>query len=67
MSDAATTLLHRRLAGERVEITEETRLLYRELTEAGLMIALHTSALGRDSAYRLSDVACDLRDRLLRP
>jgi hypothetical protein len=62
LSDAALALLRRRLRGERVEVTDETRPLYRELVEAGMMIPLHTFALGRESAYRLTDAACDLRD-----
>lgn len=62
LSDPAADLLRRRLAGERVEVTEETRPLYSELVQAGMMIPLHTFALGRDSAYRLTDAACDLRD-----
>jgi hypothetical protein len=32
--------------------------------DAGLMIPLHTFALGPNSAYRLTDAACDLRDRV---
>jgi hypothetical protein len=47
---------------ERVEVSDENRPLYRELVPAGLMMPLHTFALGRDSAYRLTDAACDLRD-----
>jgi hypothetical protein len=62
LSENAVVLLRRRLAGERVEVTDETRPFYRELVEAGMMISLHTFALGRDSAYRLTDAACDLRD-----
>ena len=52
------------LAGERVEITDDTRPLYRELVAAGWMIPLHTFALGSESAYRLTEQACDLRDSL---
>jgi hypothetical protein len=64
LSEAALALLRRRLAGERVEVTDETRPLYRELVEAGMMMPLHTFALGPDSAYRLTDAACDMRDRI---
>jgi hypothetical protein len=64
LSAAALSVLHRRLAGERVEVTEETRPLYCELVDAGMMIPLHTFALGPKSAYRLTDSACDLRDGL---
>jgi hypothetical protein len=62
LSEAALALLRRRLAGERVPVTDETRPAYQELTRAGLMIPLHTFALGPFSAYRLTDAACDLRD-----
>ncbi len=62
LSESALALLRRRLAGERVEVTDETRPLYRELVDAGMMIPLHTFALGPNSAYRLTDAACDLRD-----
>jgi hypothetical protein len=47
-----------------VEVTDETRPLYRELVGAGLMMPLHTFALGPNSAYRLTDAACDMRDRI---
>ena len=67
LSESARALLHRRLAGGRVEVTDETRPLYRELVAAGLMMPLHTFALGRDSAYRLTDAACDLRDGISDP
>ena len=62
LSESALVLLRRRLEGERVEVNDETRPLYRELVEAGMMFPLHTFALGRESAYRLTDAACDLRD-----
>jgi hypothetical protein len=62
LSEAASSLLRRRLTGERVNVTDETRPLYQELVESGMMIPLHTFALGRDSAYRLTEAACDIRD-----
>ena len=43
------------------------RAVYRELVDAGLMIPLHTFALGRDSAYRLTEAACDMRDGITVP
>jgi hypothetical protein len=61
LSEAALVLLRRRLAREWVEVDEETRPLYRELVEAGLMIPLHTFALGPNSAYRLTDAAVNGR------
>ena len=62
LSDAALALLRRRLRGERVEVTDQSRPLYVELAEAGLMMPLHTFALGPNSAYRLTEAACDMRD-----
>lgn len=35
LSDAAEALLHKRLAGEWVEVTDETRPFYRELVSTG--------------------------------
>ena len=64
LSDAALALLKRRFAGERVAVTDETRPLYHELAAAGLMMPLHTFALGPNSAYRLTDAGCDMRDSL---
>ena len=48
LSDAALVLLRRRLAGEWVEVTDDTRPLYRELVDAGMMIPLHSSARGNE-------------------
>jgi hypothetical protein len=63
-SDAALALLRRRLARERAEVTDETRPLYVELEGAGLMIPLHTFALGRDGAYRLTEAVYDMREKI---
>ena len=62
LSVEALSLLRLRLAGKRVEVTDATRPIYRELVCAGLMMPLHTFALGNESAYRLTDAACDIRD-----
>jgi hypothetical protein len=61
-SDAALALLRRRLSGEWVEVTEETRPIYRELVDAGMMIPVHSFARGSEGAYRLTEAACALRD-----
>ena len=61
LSEAALVLLRRRLTDEWVEVTDETRPLYRELVDAGLMIPLHSFARGRDGAYRLTEAACAFR------
>ena len=67
ISADAQALLRRRLVGERVEVTDDTRPLYRELVEAGLMIPLHTFALGPFSACRLTEAACALRGEINGP
>ncbi len=57
LSDAALALLRRRLADEWVDITDETRPLYRELADAGLMSPRHSFARGKDGSYRLTEAA----------
>jgi len=64
LSAEAADLLCRRLVRERVKTTDETRPLYRELVQAGLMIPLHTFLGGNESAYRLTDAACDVRGEI---
>ena len=63
-SEAALTLLRRRLAGEWIGVTEENRPIYRELVEAGLMYPVHTLVNGTDGYYRPTDAACELRGTL---
>jgi hypothetical protein len=60
LSEAALAVLRSRLAGRWVEVNEETRPLYRELVDAGLMIPLHSFSRGNEGAYRLTEAACDL-------
>ncbi len=62
LSAKARELLETRLAGGRVEVTDETRPTYRELADAGMMMPLHTFLGGNESAYRLTEAACALRD-----
>jgi hypothetical protein len=59
LTDAARDLLMRRVAGERVDVTEDTRPLYRELAEAGLMEPLYTFARGPEGHYRLTEAGSD--------
>ena len=63
LSDAALSLLRRRLSGERVEVTSESAAAYRELAGAGFVEAVHTPR-GRDSAYRLTPAAMSQKDVL---
>ena len=62
LSETALTLLRRRLNGEWVEVTDETRPLYRELMTAGLMYPVSTFLHGKEGYYRPTDAACALRD-----
>jgi hypothetical protein len=64
LSEAALTLLRRRLAGERVEITDENRPLYQELVGGGMMIPLHSFARGSEGAYRLVEDAFERANAL---
>jgi hypothetical protein len=54
LSVDAVALLRRRLADERVEVTEENRPIYRELVEAGVMIPINTFLGGAEGFYRLA-------------
>lgn len=65
LSDAAIALLRRRLAGEWVAVTEETRPLYEELASAGLMEPLHTFANGPRGHYRLTAAGVSALSTLL--
>ena len=49
LSDAALALFRRRLAGEWVEVTDQTQPLYRELVEAGMMTPLHSFTRGAEA------------------
>jgi hypothetical protein len=54
LSEAARSLLRRRLNCEEIEITDRNRLAYREPASAGIMIPLHTFAKGDVTAtYRV--------------
>lgn len=55
LSDEAIGLLRRRVAGERVEVTDLNRAAYRELAMVGIMAALHTFVSGDESAYRFTE------------
>jgi hypothetical protein len=54
LSEAARSVLRRLVAGERVEVTAETKPVYRELAAAGIMAPLSTFAHGPESAYRFT-------------
>jgi hypothetical protein len=62
LSAEALSLLRRRLAGEWVGVSEETRPLYRELMAAGLMYPVSTLINGSEGYYRPTDLACEWRE-----
>jgi hypothetical protein len=64
LSDAALSLLRRRLAGERVEVTEESHPFYRELAAAGLMEPLHSFSRGKEGHFRFTEAGVRMRDVL---
>jgi hypothetical protein len=65
LSDAALALLRRRLSGERVEVADDNRALYRELADAGLMSPRHSFIRGKDGHYRLTEAGAKLLDDVL--
>jgi hypothetical protein len=65
LSDAALTLLKRRLDGE-AKVTDENRPAYRELAAAGIMYPMHTFAKGSESAYRFTQDGWHCRFEFLR-
>jgi hypothetical protein len=65
LSPAALALFRRRLSGERVEVADENRALYGELTDAGLMEPRHSFSRGNDGHYRLTETGARLRDAVL--
>ena len=52
LSESALALLRRRTSGERVPVTDGTRPAYRELAQAGIMVAGH-SFTGGGTAFRV--------------
>jgi hypothetical protein len=61
LSADALSLLHRRLAGEWVEVTAETLPLYRELSAAGLMYPISTFTRGPEGHLRFSEEGWAMR------
>ena len=67
LSPEATALLERRLAGERVEVTDENRPVYQELAVAGMMEPRHSFSRGNDGHYRLTEAGARMRAALIAP
>jgi hypothetical protein len=52
LSEAARGLLRSLVSGEKVEVDETTRPLYRELTAARIMVPMHSFIGGWESSFR---------------
>jgi hypothetical protein len=67
LSNDALEVLRQRLAGNRVDVTDETREAYRELARAGLAEPISGFVRGPESHFRLTKEACDRREEWLTP
>jgi hypothetical protein len=54
LSEAALVVLRLHVERDNIRIDDTNRESYRELARAGLMEAIHTFALGRESRYRFT-------------
>jgi hypothetical protein len=61
LSEAALTILRRRWAQEWVEVTEQTKPLYRELAAAGLMYPVSGFTHGPEANFRFTEAGWALR------
>jgi len=66
LSKDARNLLRRRAAGERVEVTDETREAYRELARAGVMTPASAFLRGPESVFRFTKEGWEQREELQR-
>lgn len=62
LSEIALALLRRRLAGERIPGTLETRPAYRELVAAGIMYPVSTFARGPEAVFRFTEEGWNRRE-----
>ncbi len=65
LSESALSLLRLRLSGQRVDVSDETRVPYQELAAAGLADPVHTFTKGRHSHYRLTLAAMERKAEFL--
>jgi hypothetical protein len=65
LSENAVALLRHRLVGERVEVTDETRPVYRELVAAGIMYPVSGFASGPEANFRFTDEGWSRRHEFL--
>jgi hypothetical protein len=60
LSDAALAVLRLHVQRDNIRIDDSNREAHRELARAGLMEAVHTFALGRESRYRFTKEGRDM-------
>ncbi len=65
LSEAALDLLRRRIAGQRVDVTDQTREAYRELARAGVMYPVSGFAHGPEANFRFSEDGWNRREEWL--
>jgi hypothetical protein len=54
LSETALAMLRLHVERDNIRIDDSNREAHRELAQAGLMEAVHTFALGRESRYRIT-------------
>jgi len=64
LSEAALAMLRPHVEQDNIRIDDTNREAHRELARAGLMEAIHTFALGRESRYRFTSKGRDLANAL---
>ncbi len=64
LSEAALAMLRLHVEQDNIRIDDSNREAHRDLARAGLMEAIHTFALGRESGYRFTREGRDLANAL---
>ncbi len=67
LSEAALAVLRLHVERDNIRIDDSNRGAHRELARAGLMEAIHTFALGRESRYRFTRAGRDMANALSNP
>ncbi len=64
LSEVALAVLRLHVEQENIRIDDTNREAHRELARAGLMEAIHTFALGRESRYRFTRAGWEMANAL---
>jgi hypothetical protein len=67
LSEAALAILRPHVEHDNIHIDDSNREAHRELARPGLMDAVHTFALGRESRYRLTKEGREMANSLADP